>query len=171
MGGDDAPSPFGTVRRARCDDGPVTETDASCLLCDPPRAAAAFGRRTVWQSRLWRLSLVEAGSPVLGFGHLETVRHMPYVTDLDGEEAATLGSTLARVTSALRKVTGADLVYVYVFGDRVAHLHFNLAPHRDGDAVVGGPGLTRPDAPDVSTSELIEISRRVELELELGEQA
>jgi diadenosine tetraphosphate (Ap4A) HIT family hydrolase len=58
-----------------------------------------------------------------------------------------------------------------VFGDRVAHLHFNLAPHRDGDAVVGGPGLTRPDAPDVSTSELIEISRRVELELELGEQA
>ena len=48
---------------------------------------------------------------------------MPSLTDLDGQEAATLGSTLARVTRTLKSVTGADLVYVYVFGERVAHLH------------------------------------------------
>jgi diadenosine tetraphosphate (Ap4A) HIT family hydrolase len=143
----------------------MTRADAACLLCDPVRAAAVFGRRTVWQDPLWRLSLIESGSPVAGFGHLETVRHVPYVTELDGEEAATLGSTLARVTAALKKATGADLVYVYVFGERVAHLHFNLAPHHDGDALVGGPGLLRPEALEVEASELVVVSRRVEAEL------
>jgi diadenosine tetraphosphate (Ap4A) HIT family hydrolase len=148
-----------------CDDEPVTDVDVACLLCDPLRAASVFGRRTVWQSRLWRLSLIEAGSPVPGFGHLETVRHVPHLTDLDVEEAETLGFALARVTSVLKEVTGADLVYVYVFGERVAHLHFNLAPHRDGDALVSGPGLTRPGAPEVPTTELIDMSRQVETAL------
>ena len=136
-----------------------------CLLCSPERAAAVFGRRTVWQNDVWRLSLVERGSPVVGFGHLEPIRHVPYVTELDGKEAASLGPTLARVTSTLKSVTGAELVYVYVFGERVAHLHFNLAPHRDGDALAGGPGLIRPGAPEVETAELALASQRVELAL------
>jgi diadenosine tetraphosphate (Ap4A) HIT family hydrolase len=143
----------------------MVDANAACLLCDPQRAAVEFGRRTVWESHLWRLSLVETGAPVAGFGHLETVRHVPHVTDLAGDEAATLGSTLARVTTVLKDVTHADLVHVYVFGERVAHLHFNLAPHRDGDALVGGPGLIRRGAPPVSTSELTETSRKVELAL------
>jgi diadenosine tetraphosphate (Ap4A) HIT family hydrolase len=83
---------------------------------------------------------------VVGFAHLEPHRHIPFVTDLDGPEAATLGPVLAWVTAVLRRATAADKVYVYVFGDRVPHLHFNLAPHRPGDALVGGPGLLRPDA-------------------------
>jgi diadenosine tetraphosphate (Ap4A) HIT family hydrolase len=65
---------------------------------------------------------------------------------VDGPEAATLGAVLARVTQALRVAAGAEKTYVYVFGDRVPHLHFNLAPHRDGDALRGGPGLLEPGA-------------------------
>lgn len=136
-----------------------------CLLCAPEQAAAVFGRRTVWQNGLWRLSLIERGSPVVGFGHLEPVRHVPYLTDLDGDEAVTLGYTLATVTRTLKVVTGAELVHVHVFGERVAHLHFNLAPHREGDALTGGPGLLRPDAPEVPTAELTRASRQVELAL------
>ena len=49
----------------------------------------------------------------------------------------------------LRDATGAELTYAYVFGDRVAHLHVNLAPHRDGDALRGGPGPADPAAPAV----------------------
>jgi diadenosine tetraphosphate (Ap4A) HIT family hydrolase len=113
------------------------------LLCSPDEAAAVFHRRTVWQDEFWRLSLIEEGSPVAGFGHLEPIRHIPAVTDLDGQEAVTVGAVLARVTTVLKRVTGADLVYVYVFGERVPHLHFNLAPHRRGDALVRG---TRPVA-------------------------
>lgn len=100
-----------------------------------------------------------------GFGHLEPVRHIPFLTDLDGEEAATLGPVLARVTSALRDVTAADLVYVYVFGERVAHLHFNLAPHRAGDALAGGPALLRPGSAPVHSAVLTQTNRAVEAAL------
>ena len=39
------------------------------------------------------------------------------------------------MTSALREATGADVVYRYVFGGGIAHLHLHLAPHREGDAL------------------------------------
>jgi SAM-dependent methyltransferase/diadenosine tetraphosphate (Ap4A) HIT family hydrolase len=122
--------------------------DGDCMLCRPQLADASFRRIRVWEDELWRLSVVLQG-PIPGFAHLEPRRHIPFVTDLDGDEAATLGAVLARVTGILRDAAGADKIYVYVFGDRVPHLHFNLAPHRDGDALRGGPGLLEPDAADV----------------------
>ncbi len=122
------------------------------MLCRPEIADAQFRRTRVWEDDLWRLSSVLQG-PIPGFAHLEPKRHIPYVTDLDGPEAVTLGPVLARVTAALTAAAGADLAYVYVFGDRVAHLHLNLAPHRDGDALRGGPGLLDPtaEAADLAT--------------------
>jgi len=74
-------------------------------------------------------------SEVLGFAYLEPHRHIPHITDLDGPEAASLGEVLARTTSALRMATGAELVYIYVFGGGVPHLHLHLASHRTGDAL------------------------------------
>ena len=54
---------------------------------------------------------------------------------------------LARVSRALRDATGAELVYVYVFGGGVAHLHVHLAPHTEGDALneqmIRGPLVER----------------------------
>jgi diadenosine tetraphosphate (Ap4A) HIT family hydrolase len=116
-----------------------------CLLCHVSDADAYFRRRRVWEDDQWRLSIVLHGA-VVGFGHLEPHRHIPFITDLDGPEAATLGAVLARVTAVMRTATAADNIYVFVFGDRVPHLHFNLAPHRSGDALVGGQGLIQPDA-------------------------
>jgi diadenosine tetraphosphate (Ap4A) HIT family hydrolase len=113
------------------------------MLCHVEEADAFFSRRRVWQDSLWRLSVVQQG-PVTGFAHLEPRRHIPFITDLDGPEAASLGAVLAHATAGIRQATGADKVYVYVFGDRVPHLHFNLAPHRPGDALAGGAGLIRP---------------------------
>ena len=135
-----------------------------CLLCDWPEADRVFQRLEVWQDRLWRVttSLV---APVPGFSSLEPRRHIPYVTELDGEEAASLGPTLARVTRILRATTGAERVYVNVFGDRVAHLHFNLAPHREGDALRGGPEMLREPASARPRAELEEIARRLRAEL------
>lgn len=118
---------------------------ALCLLCDPDAADAEFRRERVWENDLWRLSIVPHG-PIAGFAHLEPKRHIPFIVDLDGAEAATLGSVLARVTRALRDAAGAEKTYVYVFGDHMPHLHFNLAPHREGDALRGGPGLLEADA-------------------------
>ncbi len=119
--------------------------DNECLLCRVGDADAYFRRRRVWEDEHWRLSVVLHGA-VVGFAHLEPHRHIPFITYLDGPEAATLGAVLARASAAMQTATAADKVYVYVFGDRVPHLHFNLAPHRPGDPLIGGPRLIRPDA-------------------------
>jgi len=108
--------------------------DAACLLCDGERAARQLNREVVWEDDLWRLSMSRRGFTT-GFGYLEPKRHVPHVTDLDGEEAAAFGPVLARVASALKAAAGAELVYVYVFGGGIPHLHVHLGPHRDGDAL------------------------------------
>ncbi|MGY1732479.1 HIT family protein [Geodermatophilus sp. SYSU D01045] len=118
-----------------------------CMLCAVAEADSFFSRTRVWEDDLWRLSVVLRGA-LPGFCHLETRRHVPAVTDLDGEEAATFGPVLARSTRAVRDATGADRVYAYVFGDRVPHFHVNLAPHREGGPLVGGRGLLAPGTPD-----------------------
>ncbi|MGH2428102.1 MAG: HIT family protein [Candidatus Limnocylindria bacterium] len=108
--------------------------DEDCLLCDGERAAGALNREVVWEDHLWRLSMTHGGYTT-GFGYLEPKRHVPHITDLDGEEADTFGAVLARVASALKEAAGAELVYVYVFGGGIPHLHVHLGPHREGDAL------------------------------------
>jgi diadenosine tetraphosphate (Ap4A) HIT family hydrolase len=103
-----------------------------CLLCDGERAARELNREIVWEDELWRLSMTHRGYTT-GFGYLEPKRHVPHITDLDGDEAATFGSVVARVASALKEAAGAELVYVYVFGGGIPHLHVHLGPHREGD--------------------------------------
>ncbi len=87
--------------------------------------------------------------PIAGFAHLEPRRHIPFITDLNGPEAATLGTVLSKAARALRDAAHAEKTYVYVFGDHTPHLHFNLAPHCQGDGLRGGPGLLEPDVVDV----------------------
>ncbi len=143
----------------------MSSPPAPCLLCNWPEADAYFQRMEVWQNPLWRLttSLV---APVAGFSYLEPKRHIPHVTELDGEEAATLGLTLAGVTRTLRETTGAQIVYVNVFGERLAHLHFNLAPHREGDALRGGPAMLVEGAPPLPRHELEATAARIRERLE-----
>jgi diadenosine tetraphosphate (Ap4A) HIT family hydrolase len=105
-----------------------------CILCRAPESDAELSRMQVWEDELWRLS-TSVESEVLGFSYLEPKRHIPHITDLDGAEAATFGSTIARCAEALRGATNAELVYVYVFGGGVPHLHLHLAPHLEGDAL------------------------------------
>jgi len=105
-----------------------------CLLCDGERAARELNREIVWEDRLWRLSMTHRGYTT-GFGYLEPKRHVPHITDLDGEEATTFGAVLARVASALREAASAELVYVWIFGGGIPHLHVHLGPHREGDAL------------------------------------
>jgi hypothetical protein len=35
----------------------------------------------------------------------------------------------------LKEAADAELVYVYIFGGGIPHLHVHLGPHRDGDAL------------------------------------
>ncbi len=105
-----------------------------CILCRGADADAELNVIEVWHDDLWRMTMsLEAEVP--GFCFLEPIRHIPYITDLDGEEAKTFGEVIAKVTRVLKEETNAELVYVYVFGGGVPHLHVHLAPHRSGDAL------------------------------------
>ncbi len=107
-----------------------------CSLCTGTDSDPGMQRVEVWSDDLWRLSTsVGPGDVTLGFSYLEPRRHIPDITALDGEEAATFGPVLARCSAALKDATGCELVYVYVFGGSIPHLHVHLAPHSAGDAL------------------------------------
>jgi diadenosine tetraphosphate (Ap4A) HIT family hydrolase len=111
--------------------------DADCPLCSGPGMDDALMRTEVWSDDLWRLTTANV-SEVAGFSYLEPRRHLSDITQLSGEEAATFGDTIAKVSAAIKAATGADLVYAYIFGDSVPHLHVHLAPHREpGSPLVG----------------------------------
>lgn len=117
-----------------------------CLLCLAEAGDPQLKRVEVWRDDLWRLSMSLAAE-VPGFSYLEPLRHIPHITDLDGPEARSFGVVLAAATCALKKASGAELVYVYVFGGGAPHLHVHLAPHREGDALndamIRGPLVER----------------------------
>ncbi len=113
---------------------PMADKESDCILCRGVAGDAELHRIQVWEDGLWRLTL-SLDAEVLGFAYLEPKRHIPHITDLDGAEAKTFGEVMARVTQVLREETDAELVYVYVFGSGVPHLHVHLAPHRPDDAL------------------------------------
>ena len=88
----------------------------------------------MWRDDLWRLSL-SLDAEVLGFAYLEPLRHIASIADLDGPEAQSFGTVVARACKVLKEATAAPFVYVYIFGDGVPHLHVHLAPHKDGEAL------------------------------------
>lgn len=108
--------------------------NSDCILCRGQKADSELDRIEVWQDEHWRLT-VALVSEVMGFAYLEPKRHISHIHALDGEEAATFGTALAKCTKALKSATYANVVYIYIFGDGVPHLHVHLAPHREGDAL------------------------------------
>ena len=157
----------------------MNDTKSKCVLCRGVAGDAEIQRIQVWEDSLWRLT-ISLDAEVEGFAYLEPKRHISYITDLNGEEARTLGEVLARVSRALRDSTDAELVYVYIFGGSVPHLHIHLAPHRSGDALnsqmIKGEivteqtksGLLRmvsKDFPPLPENVLREVALRVQREL------
>ena len=112
----------------------MMDSKSECVICRGTAGDAELQRIQVWEDSLWRLT-VSLDAEILAFSYLEPNRHIPHITDLDGDEARTLGEVLARVSRVLQEETGAELVYVYIFGGGVPHLHIHLAPHRPGDGL------------------------------------
>jgi diadenosine tetraphosphate (Ap4A) HIT family hydrolase len=103
-------------------------TPRDCTICRGPDGDEELFRVEVWRDDLWRLSMSRR-SPTLGFAYLEPIRHIPYLADLDGPEATSFGPAIARASTALRQASGARLVYAYLFGGGIPHLHVHLAPN------------------------------------------
>lgn len=107
----------------------MSDGQGDCAICAGPAGDAELLRTEVWRDEHWRLSMAVSGE-TLGFAYLEPIRHIPYLADLDGPEAQTFGGAMARAAAALREASGAPLVYAYVFGGGIPHLHVHLAPNR-----------------------------------------
>jgi diadenosine tetraphosphate (Ap4A) HIT family hydrolase len=112
----------------------MIDHESDCVLCRGVAGDLELQRVQVWEDSLWRLT-VSLDAEILAFSYLEPKRHIPHITDLDGEEAHTFGEVLARISRVLQEETAAELVYVYVFGGSVPHLHVHLAPHQPGDGL------------------------------------
>ena len=105
-----------------------------CAICARGEGDVELLREEVWAEDGWRLSMSTEGYTI-GFAYLEPLRHIPHIEELDGPEAATFGPILARACAALKAATGAERIWIYIFGGGIPHLHVHLAPHRDGDAL------------------------------------
>ena len=112
----------------------MVKADTGCVICRGPSGDPELRRVQVWEDDHWRLTVAVEGE-VLGFSYLEPKRHIPHITDLDGEEARSFGAAIQRAARALREAASAELVYVYVFGGGIPHLHVHLAPHTAGDCL------------------------------------
>jgi diadenosine tetraphosphate (Ap4A) HIT family hydrolase len=152
-------------------------TDADCAICRGPAGDDELDRVEVWRDDLWRLSMSRHG-PTVGFAYLEPMRHIPFLADLDGPEAAAFGPAIARASSVLREVAGAELVYAYVFGGGIRHLHVHLAPNKPegvlNTAIIEGRveerklpsgatdivSLDHPELPEAEVAGVIERVRR-----------
>ena len=99
---------------------------------------------------------------VRGFCYLEPERHIPYITELDGAEAAEYGPTIARA-KAIKNATRAKLVYVYIYGGHIPHLHIHLAPHIDGDVFVDDVVRSdvKIDESVMKSEELLQLSNQI----------
>lgn len=73
-------------------------------------------------------------SAARGLCYLEPKRHINDITELDGIEAKEFGTVLSSVSRAIKRSMNSELVYVYLYGDHIPHLHIHLAPHSSGDA-------------------------------------
>jgi diadenosine tetraphosphate (Ap4A) HIT family hydrolase len=103
-------------------------TSRDCILCRGADGDEELDVVEVWSDDLWRFTMARHG-PTLGFGYLEPIRHIPYLADLDGPEATAFGPLVAKASAVLREATGAPLVYAFVYGGGVPHLHVHLAPN------------------------------------------
>lgn len=149
-----------------------------CHLCRGAEGDPELDRVEVWRDDHWRLSM-SRHTATRGFAYLEPIRHIPFLADLDGPEAATFGPAVARASAALREASGARLVYAYVFGGGIPHLHVHLAANEPegvlNTAVITGEVEERklpsgaseiisrdhPDLPDETVEAVIERTREL----------
>ncbi len=93
----------------------------------------------------------------LGLLFLEPRRHILGLDELTDEEGQRLGLMAARLSRALRAVTEAEQIYMFVLGHHVPHLHLWLVPR-----YLGTPheywGMRLEEWPDAPRGDLREIA-------------
>ncbi|MGI8915538.1 MAG: HIT family protein [Chloroflexota bacterium] len=121
-----------------------TSLDASCGTCRANRGELPAPGGVIYQDLLWRLEHILAPIPLAGWLVLKPLRHVEALADLTGEEAATFGPLVQRITRAMREVMQPVKVYLCQFSEaeHFAHIHFHMIPrHADIPKEQRGPAV------------------------------
>jgi diadenosine tetraphosphate (Ap4A) HIT family hydrolase len=107
---------------------------SSCPFC----AGGANGE-TLFEDDTWAL---QGFGDVPGWAILWLRRHAEGIEELTPAELGSLGPTVERVSAAIRRATGAERVYLQVYGEAAPHFHVVLLARGSGvTAAHRGPAL------------------------------
>jgi diadenosine tetraphosphate (Ap4A) HIT family hydrolase len=137
---------------------------AQCHVCEgwaeaPAEAVAHRGAHWV---------AIAAGD-VPGWLRLQTIRHGEWLWDMTGDEAAEFGPLVAALSAALRRVTGAERVYLIALGENSLHVHALLIPrYQDTPREERGPGILATAASRADREVAYRVAAAVRRELIAG---
>jgi hypothetical protein len=98
--------------------------DPDCRLCEREQSDGPEGG-WVYQDNWWSVGISD-GFEVPGWLVAQLRRHSVGLNSLNAEELLSAGPLLARLSTAITEITGAEKVYVVAFGENFPHWHFLL---------------------------------------------
>jgi diadenosine tetraphosphate (Ap4A) HIT family hydrolase len=113
--------------------GDKNEMNPTCLICSSQSDSSA---PFIIQGAFSTLAHYRCApnSPKAYRGHLlvESKRHVPSFAEVNPEEAAEIGSLIARASFLQKEFLGAEHVYMFTLGHLVSHLHIHIVPRYPG---------------------------------------
>jgi diadenosine tetraphosphate (Ap4A) HIT family hydrolase len=109
----------------------------NCLSCRCNKNPNLAPGGRIKEYEYWLLEHVIEPIPVRGWLILKTKRHTEGIAGLNASEALELGIILNVLPKALKKITGAEIVYMLCLTEEVKHLHFHFIPRMPYDKVKG----------------------------------
>lgn len=100
----------------------AAENEDPCSIC----AMIEKGVEPYFSDENWIAMPPNGARPAWAF--LATKRHSEWTWGMSPEEAATFGPITARLSDAIRKVSGVSRVYIVGFGENTKHCHFLFIP-------------------------------------------
>lgn len=108
-----------------------------CVICLKHRGEGSLTGQFIARAEgflIYHARTDERGLSPLGWIFIESERHVPYLSDLTDEEAASLGRLRTRLARALRQELDVQVITTLVIGMGVAHFHEHLLPRMRGAA-------------------------------------
>ncbi len=107
----------------------------SCLICSKHEGQHEGSKYFIFRNKILSIyhMFPEEGEKVYqGYVFLELNRHVGELDEMTFEEAEAIGSFQKILPEVLKDLHLIDHVYVFQFGDGVAHIHFHIIPRYEG---------------------------------------
>lgn len=103
----------------------------TCAICEKHKNLTAHTGPAIFDDGGWLVThfpKLETDKATRGHLLIESKRHTQDLTEMNDEEAQTLGRLIRDGSELIKKKTEAEHVYCFRINDKTAHLHFHLIP-------------------------------------------